>query len=756
LAFGLAVAVLAALIVYVSYHPFDSVAVERGDALWACLFALLIVALVLGSRLTRGAVEPGKWPGRVVDWTAWSLAGWMMLAAFGASPPGNQRLAINEAWVWVCGAAVLTSVRRLSVPSRVSASILLLLLACSAALATHALHQSFVSLPQTRLRYEREPDTVLRDAGVIAPEGSAERMVFENRLYDGGPTATFALANSLAGVLVVGLLIALGALGFRWPNLDVPTRAVLIGLTAVCLAGILVSGSRSAVGATALSVMVLAAASARKGAAVALTIAAVASLAVIVGVGSFGKAEWWQRAPASLATRFQYWRSTVQLVADRPLFGAGPGNFQSIYERYREDLAGEQIADPHNFLMETIASGGLVAGAFLLALGLASASIAWNRLAAGSSPRRARSGKDEPRNLMDDAEGRRDNVAGVIARVDPVRWLWIGAGIALVAVWALGIRWGLIPDVEANLLALPIALVTIGWISRRGASISAGWIDRTAAIALAGLLIHLLVSGGWTVPGVAIHAWVLGGVITRVKGEGPSPRRGTPDRSAPTWPPGACLLAVLILIAWLCFGSIRPVRTTREALTAAGVARQGGSVAQIERALDRAVEADPWDAEATIQKADLLHWKLIARPSEPTRQSWSRAVAEAKRRGGDDPAVYRSLGQQQLHLYQRYGDPRDLDAAAETIAQAAGWSRANEWFSAQLALIRRAQGDADAAGNLARRAKALSIAAGDAQRDLAKQMLVEVAPIGPDAADSIHFGPASDLLTGLLSDEFPR
>ena len=53
-------------------------------------------------------------------------------------------------------------------------------------------------------------------AGINAPPGSSERMVFANRLMDGGPTATFALANSLAAMLLFGVVLAVGVLRFRF------------------------------------------------------------------------------------------------------------------------------------------------------------------------------------------------------------------------------------------------------------------------------------------------------------------------------------------------------------------------------------------------------------------------------------------------------------------------------------------------------------------------------------------------------------
>ena len=242
-------------------------------------------------------------------------------------------------------------------------------------MAVHGLHQYFISLPANRAEYQQDPESVLALAGVDAPPGSAERMVFENRLFDGGPTGTFALANSLAAVLLVGVD---GRGGRAAVSLAQLARcSVAWASAAVLCAGCLMAArSRSAtlamsgrLGIDVHCFVAVCAAAIRKslvrgaGGRVARW-----AWARQIFIALAGNREWFEEAPASLAFRFQYWRSTWQMVLDHPLFGAGPGNFQSIYERYREASATEQIAEPHNFFFETLASGGFV-GLGLLAAG---------------------------------------------------------------------------------------------------------------------------------------------------------------------------------------------------------------------------------------------------------------------------------------------------------------------------------------------------------------------------------------------------
>ena len=221
-----ALALLGGIIVYAAYFPSDSVLVESGDALWFCALSLGMLTLTLAGepmiRLGRtgdsgndrkiGELLGG---GLIIDLLVWNLAAWVVVAAFLTCPPGNLRAATNEAWLWIAGAAVITSARRLLVDHATRATTITLILAASAGLTGHALHQELISLPKLRAEFVADPDKVMRDIGMYAPRLSSERMIFAGRLMDGGPTATFALANSLAAALMATVVIPAGLL-CRW------------------------------------------------------------------------------------------------------------------------------------------------------------------------------------------------------------------------------------------------------------------------------------------------------------------------------------------------------------------------------------------------------------------------------------------------------------------------------------------------------------------------------------------------------------
>ncbi len=71
-----------------------------------------------------------------------------------------------------------------------------------------------------------------------------------------------------------------------------------------------------------------------------------------------------------MAARLDYWRATAKMIGDHPWLGVGPGNFHGYYPRYMAATAGEKIKDPHNFVLELWATGGVfVLLAVLAALG---------------------------------------------------------------------------------------------------------------------------------------------------------------------------------------------------------------------------------------------------------------------------------------------------------------------------------------------------------------------------------------------------
>ncbi len=665
-----------------------------------------------------------------------------MLAAFGSSPPGNLRMATNEAWLWVTAACLFTSTRILLTSLSVRQCMLGLLVVCGCGLSVHGMHQYFVSLPQNRAEYLRDPEAVLRDAMLDAPPGSAERMVFENRLMDGGPTATFALANSLAAVLLVSVIFAGGILAFCWGKLHPFQRVGWAMIVLLCAGCLMAARSRSATLAMLIaSVLLLIAASRVLGRRHRVLGWGLFGVLATGGAGAlflalFGNREWFEEAPTSLAFRFQYWRSTWQMVLDHPLYGAGPGNFQSIYERYRESTATEQIAEPHNLLMETLAASGFIGLALLMLVGLCVLAIAWFRELGDSTERVAEVHEVAPRI---------DSSAGFLESRSLSRWVWLGAGVAFALVWLLGWISRQPPDLDASLFVVPTFVLVAYLAGSTVGNLSSRDLDIVLAIAMASISIHLMISGGWTVPGVAIVIWLGAGMLARLPGSrvllGGS---GVSLSGRGIAVVAAGLGALLLLWAF----SLRPVEQQRIWMARAADAQRRGQLGNANQALQEAVEADPWSAEATLWLADHYRWRLVSDPELPEiRHRWEAALEDSRRRAGEDPAVYRMIGAQQIHLFQKLGRQRDLESASKSFEAALGWSPANQWMFAQMAAIDRAQGDAEAAVRHAEIADSLSRQGGNIERALSRQMVYIPRNLGV-AADRGPVRVAADSLLG--------
>lgn len=779
-------ALLAGAVVYLAYHPSDSVAVEQGDALWFALLAVFTATVTWGGWFwqrpgtsiqggnqpdeVHGGVQPSGRPGAdstpvsgqrwmnrlsavVLNWAAWLLAAWMIFAAYATCPPGNLRMASNEAWLWVSGAAIFSSARLLTAKLGTRRSLLALFVVCTVGLSVHALHQYFVTLPANRLLYLEDPDAVLAIAGVNAPAGSSERMVFANRLMDGGPTATFALANSLAAILLFGVVLAVGVLRYRVRVLGRLGIVFWIAIVLLCVGALLAARSRSATLAMVISVGLLWLSSGSRGHFRTRTVMVGLGLLFTVSVGGalllgfFGNREWFEQAPASLAFRFQYWRASWQMVLEYPWFGVGPGNFQSLYERFRELSTTEQIAEPHNLFIETLASGGFVALGLLVSMFIAIAVLCVHR--------------------MRDADEVNPGI-GETALLDSGgdKWIVLGGTLAFLLVWWMGVLALVLPDLAASMLVVPVVLFTAFacWPAMR--SLGSREIDSIVLSACVGVGIHLMVAGGWTVPGVALLLWVGGGLLTR-HSVAVTALRGSKGSSAEVSSAGfgathgksyavaVAIVGVLVSLV-LTLKSLGPVESRKRAMAEAAELMQSGRVRRAQAKLLTAAATDPWSPEAMLWLANLDQLQLSSRgESDDLRRSLDSALAEALKRAGEDPAAYRQVASQRIHLYQVHGQATDLQAATEIFEQVALWSPADEWIMAQMSVLEAARGRSAEAAEYAEKAKELSVLGGNIERDLARQLIFLPQKVGVPAQAGPIRRPADQLLNQRRAEPFP-
>ena len=773
---NICLAILAGALIYVTYFPSDSVAVESGDALWFGVIAILVGTIAISDSIWNRTSSPVNldFPdveqrhdkrrrkiGIALDCLACGLPIWIMLAAFFTSASGNLRFATNEAWLWISGAAVFMASRRIFVHLAARRTIVLLIALCAIALAVHGLHQEWISLPQLRAQYESDPDAALAQIGIFDPPGSAARMVFANRLYDGGATGTFALANSLAGVLLVGCLIAIAALRFQWRQMQRHEKAAWIVVLLICVVCLSYARSRSATAATILGAVVILLApyilgqgdsdqtnlkSRMRKIMVVAAACLGAMLAAMTMIAAFGKSEWFEQAVPSLAFRFQYWRSTWQLALDHPLFGCGPGNFKAIYLQYREISANEQIADPHNFLFETLASGGFIALAGLVALLAVGAWVGYQ-------------------NWFADASGVAQQTQNASEKGNAIvsKWSWLGAGVALFLIWLLGFVSGQFPDFQAQAIAVPMTLGFSLLLWPAASRLSSNSVDLISAVCVGALLVHLLVAGGWTVPGVAVLIWLLAGALTRVTEHSEieilNPKSGPGTNQKQRVAPLAISIATgALLLLCLKVFSLNPVQRAGREMGNFRAMQQPGrrtDLRSLQASLQRVIEADPWSPEGHLSQADLIHWEIVTsespQNSSATKQ-WETSLDQAMQLAGQSPSLNQAAAQQILHVYQRWGNRSDLDRAQELLDMAAKWSPADHWITAQLAAIAETKGESVQARKLAKEAKLMAQLGNNIVRSLDLQMVYATEVVGTAASQGPKIVPASKALANQLDN----
>jgi len=522
---------LVALVVLRPLFPSESAALFGDGLVVVMLWIALAVFWLLGAIGRPWFAVRFGW----TDVAVLLLIGWHTIAALWAANHASPRPALNMLWEWIAYGLSYLLARQLMTGRREMRAVLVVMIALGVALAGYGLYQHFWELPETRAKFERDPDAAMRDSEIWFEPGSREFELFRARLDTFRPMATFGLTNSLAGYLAPWLVVA-GGIGAcvglsrrRWHTwLAVIVCGVPVG---ACL---LLTSSRSACGAAGLGLL-LAAVFCRKRPETGparpwnrrLT-AAIAGLGalLVAGVLVAGalNARVFFDASKSLRFRVQYWQSTLRMIADHPIAGCGPGNFQDTYTRYMLPEASEEIADPHNFLMEVWATAGTpalfallaVLGCFGYAMLAVPRSFSSESGGTGVSPVRPRKHGQDVR-ATHKPVGESSAPVTTTAPPDATRYVLAGAACGFLLSVVVGqmssappsVR-EVIPGVWAPvvvLLGLPLAAATVLLFWR--------WIDdgplppSLPAVGVLVLSVNLLAAGAMGFPGVVGTFWLL-------------------------------------------------------------------------------------------------------------------------------------------------------------------------------------------------------------------------------------------------------
>jgi hypothetical protein len=438
-------------------------------------------------------------------------------SAWWMASQGHPRPTLNGFWIWVFLATLFFLLRQILNTGAVVRSVLSSMIALTIGLAALGFYQYGYSLPQMRAEFAADPDTTLRTWGIDPSVESPERRHFIDRLESKEPIGTFALANSLAGVLAVGLTLLLGNAGTLWRHSPTWGRRCVLVLSAAALFGcLLLTKSRAALLAVLLGVGMLGwmVPEFRRWLNWRWTLSAVVLLvaAVVTAIATGGlDRQVLTEAPKSLEFRFQYWRSSCMMIAAHPWTGCGPGNFKEYYTQYKLPVASETISDPHNFLLEVAATTGLPAVVMFVGIVVAAAICLVLTGRAGQqleSSSRLNQGaiSDEPLGKVAD-RGQASRPRHSRGDAAAIRAVYGGILMAFPLAMPVGWSIGLMPDPAVLFISLPIVGLVLWalhpWVEA-GSTPIAGIVAAEAV-----LLVNLLAAGGISYPGVGLWCWVL-------------------------------------------------------------------------------------------------------------------------------------------------------------------------------------------------------------------------------------------------------
>lgn len=651
----------------------------------------------------------------------WLLAaGHVVGAATVLATTGDQRAALNMLWEWTALAVSFTVLRRVFSSSADRRHLLVMLLAAIVALAGFGIWQHFVWYPQSAAQYEKirqELDRLERhrpaegqvelslrwqnrvdalrkelfDQGVEASMQSGPgRARLEDRLkHSTEPFGRFALANTFAGLLLVGLLLLCGLLwnavreAAPGKGVRIAFLTAAVALVAYCL---LLTKSRTAYVGLAAGVGMWGLCGLRHSrravfrlalwciGATAIAAGALAAVAASGGIDLLVLRE----APKSLRYRWEYWCGSWAVVKEQWLVGVGPGNFRQSYLAHKLPQSSEEISDPHNLFLDVWANGGILALAGLILL----LCVVWSMFRSDAAPERPH----EPEGLLESVRTRhaRRSVLRAWGR-SPVTWGGLSSFAALYAA-----QWGF--DSSLIVLGLATAVVAALLCGLRcvppRASAAQIW-----GAALVGLLVHLLGAGGIGMPAVTQLILLLLALGT------PAPVAiGWQSPSVPGWQRlGLAAAAATLSIACLLSATLPVARRTF--LMALGDEEFSRNPRIAEASYRRAAAADqlaagPWERLAALQFTQSLR-------GVATGDDWFQQAAdsqrEAIRRDPRNFVGYRILGD---YYRRRFAETQNPDEAAEAARQLETAATCYPHHAAMLAelaeALRGAERDAEA------------------------------------------------------------
>ena len=695
---------------------------DQGETLW--IVSLWLVTLLLWTMISWKSISPiapSGWFGIGVGLLA---GGHVVSALIIVANTGDKRSAINLAWEWIGVATGWFLLRQQCHSFTFRRELLAGLIATGTSIAALGLYQHYVEFPSMARKlgplFDRLKVADPVEAAMIRNELAKNNIptegpsftLFEKRLRDSRePLGFFALANNLGGFLCVCLVLSAGVVSSTWQLSDQSKwrRLLLWGLILFVLSWcLLLTKSRTAWIGTLIGLGLHGLLSRN------INFTAerwrwVLGLAVILAFAGWGLSRFGgldkqvlTEAPKSLEYRMQYWSATMPMIREHFLFGVGPGQFRWNYLFYKLPEASEEIADPHNFVLDVAANAGLFAVIGLLTIGL----LLFRTVV----------------NLGSSRESSETTGHSVV-----LYFVLCFASLAWVAYLLIGTD-------DRFLFLLPL-VGTLFWILRKNLlhlpedsrGVTLGWVAASFS-----LLAHLCGAGGIGMPAISS---LLMALIAAAEG---SRQGSTKDNGHLTL--GKALvfgtLGVGLLLALFVTG-IRPVVVVDEKLFAGDQLVRRGMRQAADAEYRAAEDADRWSAEPIRRRAELAYRQAQADQFH-SNESFQTAVGLMRNVKSRDPTSFRDDVRLGSWWMERWNSTKNAEDAKEAVAvyeRVCARYPTNALLMAELAFARDSAGLGDSAKEIASqslRQDAINHERGHIDRYLSDQVRIRLESIVND------------------------
>ncbi len=655
---------------------------EQGTTLWLAQLWLAAGVIWAWKCWQQGGFRVGLNP---CDFAVWGVgAGHVLSAVSVLLSEGQKRSALNMLWEWV-GLGIAWLVVRQTIRTRADArQVASLLMIMAIVLAGAGFWQTHVSVPRAAATYDslrreldeaENPHSGVDSAEPPTPEQRRQhvkilerqllatgvppgalagptRVMFEKRLRSIEPSGSFSLTNTFAGWLLVWLLPVLAAARGEFLQSGFAIRALVISFGAGVIAcALMETKCRTAWAGLAVALLLWTVWNVRVPGRSrwALAVAALFGIGGLSGLLIFEAlrgvldAEVLTEAPKSLRYRLQYWSAAWDVVRDHPLLGVGPGAFQQHYLKYKRPESSEEIADPHNFVLDLWANGGSLA---VLCMAIFVVLVGRRALQQGSIL--------QPTEVPDSDDN--GTMAGPLV-LGAAMGFWLVVGYSVLSGQ---------PLTDLQIPVMFAVWLVAHFIFRR--TLATAQIPEVCfSVAFVALLVHLLGAGGIEMPAI-VQTLLLLPVLTGMTG--PAGATVNPFRKGACWAAGVAGL-ILTLFAACMLTSTVPVLRCQCLIDAGNAAWVGrGDRQQATASFMKAARCDPLSPDPLRRRAEVAfdHWSDSADATDHDFEECVRYMALATKKDPVSPVGYRMLGQFYMQKYWRAGNVAAAAAAARAFA----------------------------------------------------------------------------------------